>query len=346
MSGLTAVLDPEAGHGMAALMRNGQLQDILVDPDPADPTPRPGAIYRSIVDRPLKGIGAGILRLPDGQSAFLKGLKGVSPGTALLVQVSAFAEAGKAAPVTTRLIFKSRYAIVTPDAPGINVSRSISDDAVRDSLQALAQAARGDGAEGLILRSACADLDQDGITEDISAMLELSRQVLSEASGAEPALLLDAPDAAVQAWRDWASPDEVVQRPGAFEALEVWDRIEALKSVRVDLSGGAWMTVEPTRALVAVDVNTGGDFSPAAGLKANLATARELPRQLRLRGLGGQIVIDFAPMNKRERVQVEGALRAALRHDGIDTTLVGWTPLGHLELQRKRERRPLLEALK
>jgi Rne/Rng family ribonuclease len=101
------------------------------------------------------------------------------------------------------------------------------------------------------------------------------------------------------------------------------------------------MAIEPTRALVAVDVNTGGDFSPAATLKANLAAARDLPRQLRLRGLGGQITVDFAPLAHRDRPRIEAALRAALAEDGIETTLSGWTPLGHLELQRKRTRRPI-----
>jgi Rne/Rng family ribonuclease len=101
------------------------------------------------------------------------------------------------------------------------------------------------------------------------------------------------------------------------------------------------MFVEPTRALVAVDVNTGGDTSPSAALKANLAAARTLPKALRLRGLGGQIVMDVAPMPKKDRRAFEDALRAAFRADAIETALVGWTPLGHYELQRKRERRPV-----
>jgi Ribonuclease G/E len=105
------------------------------------------------------------------------------------------------------------------------------------------------------------------------------------------------------------------------------------------------MFIEPTRALVAVDVNTGGDFSPAAGLKANLAVAKALPRMLRLRGLGGQITLDLAPMPKKDRKQFELLLRSAFRSDPIETSLVGWTPLGHYELQRKRERLPISKGL-
>ena len=105
------------------------------------------------------------------------------------------------------------------------------------------------------------------------------------------------------------------------------------------------MYVEPTRALVAVDVNTGADVSLAAGIKANMACARALPRALRLRGLGGQIVLDLAPMPKKDRRPFETALRSAFKADDVETTLVGWTPLGHYELQRKRARAPLAEVL-
>ena len=95
---------------------------------------------------------------------------------------------------------------------------------------------------------------------------------------------------------------------------------------------------------MAVDINTGGDTSPAAGLKANLAAANDLPRQLCLRGLGGQITLDLAPMGKKDRRAFETALRAAFRKDQTETALVGWTPLGHYELQRKRNRVPLSEV--
>jgi len=109
--------------------------------------------------------------------------------------------------------------------------------------------------------------------------------------------------------------------------------------------GAGWMSLDSTPALVAIDVNTGGDFSPAATLKANRDAVRELPRQLRLRGMGGQIVVDFAPMSKRDRREIETMLKAAFRADPVETSLAGWSNLGLFELQRKRERRPLLECL-
>jgi Rne/Rng family ribonuclease len=157
------------------------------------------------------------------------------------------------------------------------------------------------------------------------------------------ACLLAAASAAEEARRDWPDPGPggIDDTPGAFERHGVWEAVEALHSPVVALPGGGRLAIEPTRALVAVDVDTGADLSPAAALKANLAAARELPRQLRLRGLGGQVVVDFAPLPKAERGRIADALKAALARDGIETTLVGWTPLGHLELARRRSRRPL-----
>jgi Ribonuclease G/E len=96
---------------------------------------------------------------------------------------------------------------------------------------------------------------------------------------------------------------------------------------------------------VAVDVNTGGDATPAAALKANLSALKELPRALRLRGLGGQIVVDLAPLMKKDRRQAEQVAKAALKLCPVETAFVGWTPLGHIEMQRKRERAPLDAAL-
>ena len=106
------------------------------------------------------------------------------------------------------------------------------------------------------------------------------------------------------------------------------------------MSGGHYY-IEPTRACITVDVNTGADTSPAAALKANIAMAKDLPRQLRMRGLGGQIVIDPAPMAKKDRRQLETVIKASLRQDTVETNFVGWTTMGLIELQRARVRAPI-----
>lgn len=339
MKGVTIILDHLGGVAVAARLVDGHLDDLLVDQTDA---PRPGAIFRAICDRPLKGQGGMMLRLPDGEAGFLRQGKGLSPGQPVLVQVTGFSEAGKAVPVTDRVLFKSRYAIVTPGKPGANISRQISDDDRIDQLRLIIHETF-DADHGLILRSSCADAPDDEIAEDIAAMVDLADAVLGDAEGDTPEALTDGDGPHTLAWREWTEPAEVITKAGTLDQLDVVGQIASLTRADVPLDR-AMMYVEPTRALVAVDVNTGGDTSPAAGLKANIAAARALPRALRLRGLGGQVTVDFAPMPKAQRKQVEQALRAAFRADPIETALVGWTPMGCFELQRKRERVPLREV--
>ena len=343
MIGRVVMLDEVNGQPAAALIVDGQLEELLVDP--ADDTPLPGAIYRAVADRPMKGQGGMFVKLPDG-SGFLRQTDGIAPGQRIIVQVTGPAEPGKALPVTSRLLFKSRLAIVTPGAPGLNISRRIKDEDQRGRLEVLvteAMAGADDGL-GLILRSAAAHAEANEIFDDITAMRDLAAKVLADIDGG-PELLVEGAGAHETAWRDWAdpAPDEIAH--GGFEVQGVHDMIAALRHLRVGLVGGGNMAIETTRALVAVDVNTGPDTSPAASLKVNIAAARDLPRQLRLRGLGGQIVVDFAPMPKKERAILDQVIRAAFKTEAAETNLAGWTTLGLYELTRKRDRLPLSELL-
>lgn len=339
MRGRVVVLGPLWGRQAAALMVDGALADLILDAS-AVVGFGPGAILRGTVGRRIKGQGGLFIDLPGGASGYLRDGAGLAPGRPVLVQVAGVAEAGKAIPLTRRLLFRGRWGIVTPDAPGINISRRIRDTARREALESIGQAAMaGLPAAGAILRSAAAAGADAEIAAELRALADLAARVLADQAGA-PELLVDAPDPAEAAWRDWADPepDTIEEGPDAFAETGALEAVEALLHPEFPLPGGGHAVIEDTRALVAVDVNTGPDTSPAAGLKANIALARDLPRQLRLRGLGGQVVVDFAPMPRRDRGTLEQSLRAAFRQDGAEASLVGWTAMGLYEISRKRDR--------
>lgn len=343
MKGRQIVLGQIFGREAAALMVDGQLQDLIIDAGGVTPL-APGAICRGKVDRLVKGQGGVFLRLPEGAKGYLRDRNGLREGQAILVQVSGSAEDGKAIPVSSRLNFRGRHVIVTPGIPGVNVSRRIKDEDLREELVGLGQVALEGQAEppGLVFRSIAATAPLDEIADELNQLLDMARAVTADAEGA-PELLLDAPAPAEAAWQDWAEPepDSVEDAADAFEDTGAADAVEALLSPRVELGAGAWAEIEALRALVAIDVNTGSDTSPAAGLKANIALARDLPRQLRLRGMGGQVVVDFAPMPKRDRGTLEQVLRAAFKSESAETVLIGWTAMGLFEISRKRDRLPL-----
>jgi len=385
---------PEDRASQAALVIDGKLEDLLLD-SPRDTriqAPAPGEIYWAKVERLVPKMGGAFLTLAPGLDGFLRDAKSIKEASGVLVQVVAYAEPDKATPVTSRLLYKGRRIIHTPDAPGINVSRQIKDEAERKRLveaveswtpspanrePALSQYAAMHRDGGFILRTAAQGAPARELQVELSWVLakRSSREGLTR--GRDPGTTAGASLAIDQAMREWTSelPDEIlltesatrlvlhpseIERrasadldrvmrvdpdPDPFDHYGVWDEIDRLKSSRADLPSGAWMAIEATRAMVTVDVNTAGEFSGGAALTANLEAAKELPRQLRLRGLGGQIIIDFAPLPKKDRRRIEEALKSAFRRDAIETTLAGWTPLGHFELLRKRERRPLSELL-
>lgn len=341
MKGRHVILGQLYGRRAAALMVDGQLEDVLPDTAPLAAFP-PGAILRGQAERLMKGQGGVFVRLPDGARGYLRDRAGLAPGKPVLVQISGIAEPGKAIPLTTRLLIKGRHGIVTPGAAGVNVSRRVRDGATREALTAQGQALLGARPHGLILRSAAEAAAPDDIAAELTELLALTDAILADAEG-PPALLLDAPDPWAQGWLDWSdpAPDQIDEGDATFEALGVTEAIDSLLHPEIALPAGASAVIEPTRALVAIDVNTGNDGSNAAGLKANIALARDLPRQLRLRGLGGQIIVDFAPMPKRDRAALDQVLRAAFRRDATEATLVGWTAMGLYEINRKRDRVPL-----
>lgn len=339
MKGRQVVLGHYNGEEAAALMEDGQLVDLILD---SGEDLAVGAICRGVTERLMKGQGGVFVRLPDGQRGYLRERSRISEGQPLLVQISGVAEEGKAIPLTPRLIFRGRYGLVTPMSPGINVSRRIRDSETRDHLTALARDCMADRTHGMVIRSAAEHAQDEDILRDLTPLIDLADRILAEGEG-DPDLLLDAPSPWEQAWTEWSDPqpDAVEEGDDTFETFGVLDAIDALLRDRVALPNSASAYIESTRALIAVDVNTGNDTSPAAALKANIALARDLPRQLRLRGLGGQVAVDFAPMPKRDRATLDQVLGAAFKGDGTETTLVGWTAMGLYEINRKRDRAPL-----
>lgn len=374
----TIVLDALGPRWVAAaLVVDGRLKDLLIDPN--DARPPTGAIRRARVDRLIPKMGAAFVKLEGGETGYLRDAKGLREGEKLLVQVTAQAEQQKALPVSRRLLYKGRRIIHTPDAPGINVSRRIGNAVERERLSGIVagwlapdeELAQMHEQGGFILRTAARNAGAKALEAEIALLLPERRSreagavapmhsaalchALREWTAETPHALLMTSRAEAMVrdifrWRGAADADlaEVVRvhgGPDPFGDLGLEEQIDALHDARVALPCGGHISVEPTKALVAVDVNTGERFGPGAALTANLEAAREIPRQLRLRGLGGQVVVDFAPVPKRDRKRVEDALKAALRDDPIETSVAGWSPLGLCELSRKRERRPLAETI-
>jgi ribonuclease G len=191
-----------------------------------------------------------------------------------------------------------------------------------------------------------------------AAQLDPPAQLLPEPGlAAALALRLPAPprrvatdDAAVLAELRRAFPDATIMHRAAPEwPIELDALFEAALAPSLALSQGGTVHIEETRAATLIDVDTGtpetGSATRAA-LAANLAGARLIARELRLRNIGGAVVIDFVGLERRgHREQVRQVLEAALAHDPMKPQLLGWTRLGHIELMRPRRGRSLADAM-
>ncbi|MEM7056326.1 MAG: ribonuclease E/G [Pseudomonadota bacterium] len=393
MKGRVLAIDMPSGRAsQAALIVDGRVEDLLMDSASETTQPDIDAVSWARVDRVLPNGAGAFVQLAQDQMGFLREAKGLKAENGVLVQVIGLPEPGKAAPVTRKLLYKTRLVIHTPTAPGINVSRQIRDPEEQGRLIGIVEGWSPDpdtrepalqkywtmhSEGGFIVRSAARNASDQDVLDAISCALGMRSNHEGLTRSSEPGKFVQARLAMDDALMEWTDPipdmiavtNKLASRlvPSGpwdglalgediyaairsdegdpFEHFGVWDEVERLQRPLVDLPSGGSMIIEATRAMVTVDVNTGDHFSQGAGMTASIEAARELPRQLRLRGLGGQVIIDFATIKKMHRKKIEEVLKTAFRKDPVPTTLAGWTPLGNFELQRKRERRPLSELL-
>ncbi len=347
------------GRLFAGVLSAGTLTDLTVDrlerPD------RAGTVYLARVDRTFGN--RAMLALGTGAAAILEGrqVAGLRPGGAVMVQILRPARAGKAAEATTDIGLAGATLIHRPAGQGIAVSDRLSPSARRDWKERLAGRAGG-----WILRSAAAGMDPALILAEADRLTAAAAQLAAQSAAATPPqrlvagpdpaerLLLDHPmagrievaDAAlarrVRRFAGRAVPwllERIVETDGS--ALP--DAAASLLDPVVGLPSGGSLTIEQTRALTAIDVDTGR----ADPLRTNLEAAAAIARHLRLRAIGGIVVVDFVSMERRsDQARVVAALRDAATGDPARLTLPDrLSPLGLAELARERRGPSLAEAL-
>lgn len=336
------MVDQCAAGEAVAVLTDGVLDDFIFSGTTTEPSP--GTIIHAIADRKLTGQGAWVVRLPNRHHGYLRTSESLSQGQLILVQVSGYAAAGKLIPVMERVELNGKYSILKGYRSNISVSRKIQEKQENQHYRELARSAIGDdNCCGVIVRHAAKFADDQEVIDEIGLLSEELICVFSAKRTQTPYVIRYPHPILDQAISNWNCHSLAIDKEaGSFERHGIMDHLDPFLEPSVDLKNGGNLIIEPTRALTAVDVNSGSShLSRNAALTANLATADELPRQLRIRGLGGQIVVDFIPVSSQKRKNVKSALEQAFDADCVPTTLVGWTGLGHFEMHRHQRRLPL-----
>jgi ribonuclease G len=298
-------------------------------------------------------------------------------GQEVLVQVSKEPLGTKGARVTSFVSIPGRYIVYMPQARHVGVSRRIHDDAERDRLRAIVKGLPPPPG-GFIVRTVAEGKGDEDLVADIQFLSRLWSQVQARFESAKaPSLLHEEMDVTFRVVRDLFSPEVeefLVDSEAAyqkcldfatslvpqlaprvkrwekdapiFEATGIERDIDKALRRRVWLKSGGYIVIDHTEALVAIDVNTGKyvgkrDFEETV-LKINLEAVTEVVRQIRLRDLGGIIIIDFIDMERAEhRDQVFKALKKVLADDKARTNVLEISELGLVEMTRKRVRQSL-----
>jgi ribonuclease G len=307
----------------------------------------------------------------------------LSEGQPIMVQVIKDPLGTKGARLSTHISIAGRLVVYLPQDPHIGVSQRIEDEGERQVLRdKFSHLLPPEETGGYIIRTVAETASEDELAADVRYLRKLWQDIRARSQGSTaPALLYQDLSLGQRVMRDFVGehterifvdsretfvklqsfaseymPNVVGKlehysgtRP-LFDLHNVEDEIEKALSRRVDLKSGGYLIIDQTEAMTTVDVNTGGyvgvrNFDDTV-FKTNLEAAHVIARQLRLRNLGGIIVIDFIDMDSAEhRAAVLAELGKALAHDRTRLTMNGFTQLGLVELTRKRTRESLEHVL-
>ncbi len=295
-------------------------------------------------------------------------------GQELLVQVSREPIASKGPRLTTQIGLAGRYLVYMPNLDHVGIARRIEDESERARLSAIGESLRPERG-GLIVRTVAEGRSEDELAKDLAFLLRLWSDIEKRAKNAAPGSMLHRePNLYLRVMRDYVDDEvekihvdsreayesmkkfarrfmpEVAKRlfyyPGTRPIFDVYGVEEAIESAlrrRVPLKSGGHIVIDQTEALIAIDVNSGSFVGSASleetGFKTNLEAVHEIVHQLRLRNLGGIIVIDFIDMQDPEnRQRLIEVLDEALARDKAKTQIVHMSELGLVEITRKRTR--------
>jgi ribonuclease E len=301
-------------------------------------------------------------------------------GQEIIVQVYKEETASKGAYLSTYISMPGRNLVLLPKQAHLGISRKIEKEDERLRLKELAQEIGLPPEMGLIIRTAGQQAKTKDLAKDLQFLLRqwenLNRTAAEQKA---PCLLYRDLDLITRSVRDYLTPDInsiLVDDPEAFQQLRGWllmaaprqlqalklykdplpifsryqleEQLDSIYAELVPLKSGGSIVINPTEALVSIDVNSGRSTSQKdleeTALKSNLEAAQEVARQLRLRDLGGLVVIDFIDMrDKKHQKEVEAALKQSLKRDKARVSVGHLSKFGLLELSRQRLR-PTAEA--
>ena len=307
----------------------------------------------------------------------------LKPGQEILVQIAKEPIAKKGARITSHIALPGRFLVFMPTVSHVGVSRKIASDEERHRLKRILTHERGEASGGFIVRTAAEGASEEELRADLRFLMNLWNEIKQRSEDSQsPALIFHDLSLIERILRDqvsanfsniWVDSEADYERivrflnrfspslvrraklytkdTPLFEHFGIQDEISKALRSKVWLKSGGSIVINQTEALVAIDINTGKYVGKSARLedtilKTNLDAVPEIVRQIRLRDLGGIIVIDFIDMDERKnRFKVMAALEEALKSDRAPTKVLQFNDFGLVAITRKRVKQSLERTL-
>jgi len=307
----------------------------------------------------------------------------LKPGQEILVQIAKEPIAKKGARITSHIALPGRFLVFMPTVSHVGVSRKIASDEERQRLKRILISERGEASGGFIVRTAAEGASEEELRADLRFLLHLWDEIKQRSETSKsPALIYHDLSLIERILRDqvssnfsniWVDSEADYERivrflnrfspslvrrvklytkeTPLFEHFGIQDEISKALRSKVWLKSGGSIVINQTEALVAIDINTGKYVGKSARLedtivKTNLDAVPEIVRQIRLRDLGGIIIIDFIDMDERKnRYKVMAALEEALKSDRAPTKVLQFNDFGLVAITRKRVKQSLERTL-
>ena len=373
-----ALLDAEAGgSGVVDARAEVRAPAATAGYTQRAPRPRPD---RAGFDRRGGGRRAGGRRFPRRQTQEVPKISDLlKEGQEILVQIAKEPIGKKGARITSHIALPGRFLVYMPTVNHTGVSRKIASDEERQRLKRIVMSERDNGHGGFIVRTAAQSASEEELRADIRFLKGLWNDIKTRAEASKPpALIYHDLNVVERVLRDqvtsdfsviWVDTEPEYERilrffnrfqPGLVKRVKLYTKEtplfeqfglaeemnKALKS-KVWLKSGGYIVINQTEALVAIDINTGKYVGKTSRLedtivKTNVDAIKEIVRQVRLRDLGGIIIIDFIDMDeRRNRQRVMQALEEELRHDRAPSKVLQFNDFGLVAITRKRVKQSL-----
>ena len=363
-----------------AVVNNHRLVDFVIERNGEQHLV--SSIFKGRVANVVKGIQAAFVELGQGPNGFLylQGNEKVTKGENVLVQVTKDARSTKGPAVTRNITLPGRYVVLTPFENKVALSKNISPKSLRNRIRKFVEEYKP-AQIGLVVRTAAENATEEDILSDINSLLKDWHVLEKKSKRAKaPSLLYRELDLSVRIVRDYITEDvhkiiiddkDTCQRvrdllqemdlpdidvlhydkkEDIFHKYKLENQIAAISDRQVELPGGGYLVFDYTEAMTVVDVNSGKDHSGQTLedtiMKINKEAAVEIAKQLRLRDIGGIIVIDFIDMaNDQEQEELLKTLRENLVDDKMKPKVQDITALNLVEITRRKARQNLSTVL-